>query len=64
MEPAALLDERLAPDMFTLRQQVQTACDQAKNTAARLAGVEPPSHPDEETTIAESRRASRALSLS
>ena len=34
-----------------LRKQVQVACDQAKNGAARLAGVEPPKFEDNETTI-------------
>lgn len=53
IDPAALLGTRLYPDMFTCGQQVQRACDQAKNGSARLAGVEPPSHPDEEKTIAE-----------
>lgn len=44
---------RLAPDMRPLAFQVQSACDNAKFTAARLGGVEAPSHPDEETTMAE-----------
>lgn len=47
------LAARLAPDMFPLLRQVQSACDAAKFTAARLAGVEAPSHPDEEQTFAE-----------
>jgi uncharacterized protein len=52
----ALLDSRLAPDMFPLVRQVQIACDTAKFAAARTAGVEAPSHADDETTIAELRR--------
>ena len=52
-DPANLLNARLAPDMFNLLRQVQIACDMAKSGAARLAGVEVPSHPDTETTFAE-----------
>lgn len=53
IEPQALLQARLFPDMFPLVRQVQIACDSAKGAAARLAGVEVPSHPDTETTFAE-----------
>lgn len=52
IDPAVLLGCRLAPDMFPLSRQVQTACDMAKGAAARLAGVEVPSWPDNETTFA------------
>ena len=38
IDPAALLNARLFPDMFAFTRQVQSACDQAKNAAARLAG--------------------------
>lgn len=48
-----LPNARLAPDMFTLTQQVQTACDLAKNGVARLIGQEPPRFADDETTIDE-----------
>lgn len=51
--PAEMLDARLAPDMYPLTRQVQTACDAAKFGAARTAGVAPPSNPDTETTFAE-----------
>jgi hypothetical protein len=51
VDAAVLLGWRLAPDMFALGRQVQVACDQAKNGTARLAGVEPPKHEDNETTI-------------
>jgi hypothetical protein len=51
VDPAVLLRSRLAPDMFDLTRQVQTVSDQARRGAARLAGVEPPSVPDTETTI-------------
>jgi hypothetical protein len=53
VDPAVLLNTRLAPDMFPLVRQVQVATDLAKNGAARLAGVEPPRYEDKETTIAE-----------
>jgi hypothetical protein len=51
IDPAVLLHSRLAPDMFDLTRQVQVAADQAKRGAARLAGVDPPSYEDNETTI-------------
>ncbi len=51
IDPAVLLGWRLAPDMFALARQVQVACDQAKNGAARLAGAEPPKFEDTETSI-------------
>ncbi len=50
-----LLQARLAPDQYPLVRQIQSACDQAKFTCAKLAGKEPPSHPDTETTVAETR---------
>ena len=50
---AILLNDRLAPDMFTLTRQVQIACDTAKGASARLAGLEVPKHEDSETTMAE-----------
>ena len=53
IEPAALLQARLFPDMFAFGRQVQIACDTAKGCAARLAGVEPPKHEDTESTFAE-----------
>lgn len=50
---ATLLDARLAPDMHPFPRQIQMASDSAKGAIARLAGVEPPSMPDTETTLAE-----------
>ena len=50
-----LMKARLAPDQFTLDKQVQTACDNAKFIAARLAGRDWPSHADVETTIEQLR---------
>ena len=48
-----MLQARLAPDMHPLTNQFQIASDSAKNAIARLAGVEAPSMPDTETTIAQ-----------
>ena len=59
-DPNAYLAMRLSPDMFPLVRQVQTFCDQAKNSAFRLAGREPPVKEDKETTIAELRERIRA----
>ena len=51
--PAALLEARLAPDMYPLTRQIQITSDTAKGCAARLAGLEVPSFPDTETTFPE-----------
>ena len=51
LDPSVLLSYRLAPDMFALVRQVQMVSDQAKNGAARLAGVEPPKFEDNEASI-------------
>ena len=53
IEPSVLLQSRLYPDMFPLRQQVQIAADFAKGIAARLAGVEVPAYEDNEQTFAD-----------
>ncbi|HJT99432.1 MAG TPA: DUF1993 domain-containing protein [Rhodanobacteraceae bacterium] len=53
LDPDALLQARLFPDMFTFVRQVQIACDFAKSVPARLAGVEVPSYEDSERTFAE-----------
>jgi hypothetical protein len=41
--------------MLPLARQVQIACDLAKNSVARLAGVEPPRFEDNEKTIEDLR---------
>ena len=53
IDPSVLLNWRLAPDMFALTRQVQITSDLAKGAAARLAGREVPSYPDEEKSFAE-----------
>jgi hypothetical protein len=50
-----LLHARLAPDMYPLTRQIQSACDTAKFSACYLSGRTPPVHPDTEKTIAELR---------
>ena len=53
IEPPALLQARLFPDMFTLIRQVQIACDFASGVSARLAGVDVPSYEVNEQSFAE-----------
>ncbi len=48
-----LLQTRLIPDMLPLIKQVQIAADMATRGTARLAGVEPMSFEDNETTLAQ-----------
>ena len=49
--PDDLLSLRLAPDMFTLIQQVQRACIHSSGAAARLASIEVPAEADDETSF-------------
>ncbi len=49
--PGELLELRLAPDMFTLTQQVQRACIHASGAAARLADIDVPEQAEDETTF-------------
>ena len=53
IEPNALLQARLFPDMFSLLRQVQVACDFVKSVSARLGGVEVPSLEDKEQSFAD-----------
>ena len=53
IDPNALLQARLFPDMFALLRQVQVATDFAKSVSARLAGVEVPQLPDTDQTFAD-----------
>jgi hypothetical protein len=50
---SVLVNARLAPDMFPLVRQVQLTSDFAKNSMARLAGMDPPKFEDFETTMDE-----------
>ncbi len=64
IDPAVLLADRLAPDMFPFTRQVQLSCDFAKNCMARLAGREPPKFEDVETSVPELQdRIARTLSF-
>lgn len=53
IDPAALLNFRLYPDMFHFTKQVQVAADAAKTGSARLAGVAAPEFDNSEKTFAE-----------
>ena len=53
IEPNALLQARLVPDMFPLVRQVQIAVDFAKGVSARLAEIEVPKYEDSEVTFAD-----------
>lgn len=53
IDPNALLQARLFPDMFPLLRQVQVASDFAKSVSARLAGVEVPKLEDIEQSFAD-----------
>jgi hypothetical protein len=53
IEPAVLLQSRLAADMLPLTKQVQIVSDTVKGAVARLSGIENPSYADTETTFAE-----------
>ena len=62
IEPAALLQSRLFPDMLPFVRQVQIACDFGKSIPSRLAGVEVPAYDDTEQSFEELRsRIARTL---
>jgi hypothetical protein len=64
LDPAVLLEESLAADMFPLSRQVRVVTDAAKGGVAMLAGVEPPTYADDETSFAELReRIARTISF-
>jgi uncharacterized protein len=52
-DTSVLVNARLAPDMFPFVKQIQLTSDFAKNSMARLAGVDPPKIEDSETTMEE-----------
>jgi hypothetical protein len=52
-DPAALANARLAPDMYTLAQQVQLACHQAIDATARLSGKDAAQLENNEKTLDE-----------
>jgi len=52
-DPNVLAGTRLAPDMLAFTRQIQLTSDFAKNSMARLAGIDPPKFEDAETTMDE-----------
>jgi hypothetical protein len=53
IQPEVLLNARLYPDMYPLTRQIQTVCDFAGKTCARLTGGEVPTTPDTEKSFEE-----------
>jgi len=53
IEPDALLQARLYPDMFPLVKQVQIAADFSRGISARLAGIEVPVYEGKERSFAD-----------
>lgn len=53
IEPAVLVNYRLAADMLPFSRQIQIMTDGVKGMGARLTGIEIPSYPDTETTFDE-----------
>jgi uncharacterized protein len=53
IEPNALLQARLFPDMFPLIKQVQIVGDFARGVSARLAGAEVPTYDGDEQSFAD-----------
>jgi uncharacterized protein len=52
-DASVLVDSRLAPDMLPFNKQIQLTSDFAKNSMARLAGIDAPKFEDTETTMDE-----------
>ncbi len=52
-DPNIFVGQRLAPDMLPFSKQIQLTSDFAKNSMARLAGIDPPKFEDNETTVDE-----------
>ena len=64
IDPAAILQSRLAPDMFTFTRQVQIATDMVKGTVSRLTGQDPPRFEDNEASFADLRaRVAKTIAL-
>ena len=64
IKPEVLVNSRLAPDMFPLSFQIQSATDRSKFFVARVTGQTAPSWPDEEQTLADLKvRINKALDL-
>lgn len=64
IDPAALLQSRLFPDMLPFTRQIQIAADFAKSVPARLASIEVPAYEDNEQTFADLQaRIAKTLAL-
>ena len=64
VDDSVYMAARLYPDMFAMDRQVQICTDMAARGGARLAGLEPPAFPDQETTLAQlAERAERTLAF-
>lgn len=55
IDPSAVLNARLFPDMFPLVRQVRAATDHAVSATARLAGAEPLAFDNKEASFSELR---------
>jgi hypothetical protein len=55
INPAVLVNARLAPDMLPFSGQIQRASDTSKAVIGRLTTIEVPKFPDEEANFAELR---------
>ena len=53
IDPAVLINARLAPDMFSLAGQIQRVSDNAKGAIGRLTDLAVPGFPDTEKTFQE-----------
>jgi hypothetical protein len=53
IDESVLMNARLAPDMLAMSRQVQIACDFAKGSIARLAGLDVPKWEDTEKSFAD-----------
>ncbi|MFZ6674997.1 DUF1993 domain-containing protein [Undibacterium sp. Xuan67W] len=64
IEPSALLQSRLFPDMLSFTRQIQIAADFAKSVSARLARIDVPSYEDNEQSFADLQaRITKTLAL-
>ena len=59
IDPNALLQYRLFPDMLPFTRQIQIAADFAKGAGARLAGQDVPAYEDTEKTFADLQQRGR-----
>ena len=64
IDEAVIVGARLAPDMLPLAAQVMIACDHAKGSCARLAGIKPPVFKDDAASFADlQERISKTLAF-